>query len=399
MKPAMAAPRLLTLVLLTGLSTLSLNMFLPSLPSIAGSLGSDYATVSLAVAGYLATTAIVQLVAGPLSDRYGRRPVLLVALCIFIFAAAMCALAETIWMFLAFRMLQGAIISGYALSLAIVRDTTGERQAASLIGYISMAMALAPMLGPILGGLIDAAFGWRANFWFYAIAGAALLFLCLVDLGETRVASKDAAATGIGRASDLLSEGRFWGYAVCSAFSTGAFYVFLTGAPLVARVNFGTPPEELGVYLGSITAGFMAGGYLSGRMATSFRPTTMMLAGRVAACLGLAAGLALTGFGILSPFTFFGSTILVGLGNGLTMPSSNAGALSVRPDLAGTAAGVNGALIVALGALLTSAAGAVMEMSPTPQALLATMLALSLAGALITLRLMSLELPEDRSAS
>ena len=398
MKPAKDPPRLLTLVLLTGLSTLSLNMFLPSLPSIAGSFGSDYATVSLAVAGYLATTAIVQLVAGPLSDRYGRRPVLLFALCAFAFASAMCALADTIWMFLAFRMLQGAIISGYALSLAIVRDTTGERQAASLIGYISMAMALAPMLGPILGGLIDAALGWRANFWFYALAGSVLLALCLVDLGETRAATKDVSATGMSGARDLLCEGRFWGYAVCSALSTGAFYAFLTGAPLVARVNFGTPPEELGIFLGSITAGFMAGSYISGRMASSYRPTTMMLAGRIAACLGLAAGLALTSLGILSPLTFFGSTILVGLGNGLTMPSSSAGALSVRPDLAGTAAGANGALIVAVGALLTSATGAIMEMSPTPQALLATMLALSVAGALTTLRLISLERLKDRGA-
>ena len=142
-------PHLSTLVLLTAFSTLSLNMFLPSLANIARDLETDYATVSLAVSGYLAVTAVIQLIAGPLSDRVGRRPVLLGALAIFTGASVICAMAENIWVFLAFRMIQGGMIAGYALSLAIVRDTTDERRAAGLIGYISMAMAIAPMLGPV----------------------------------------------------------------------------------------------------------------------------------------------------------------------------------------------------------------------------------------------------------
>ena len=181
-------PHLATLVLLTAFSTLSLNMFLPSLANIAVDLDADYATVSIAVAGYLAVTAIIQLVVGPLSDRIGRRPVLLVALTSFSIASISCSLAQDVWTFLIFRMLQGGIISGYALSLAIVRDTTSERKAAGLIGYISMTMAIAPMLGPMLGGILDTAFGWRANFYFYAVAGLLLLVICWIDLGETKPA-------------------------------------------------------------------------------------------------------------------------------------------------------------------------------------------------------------------
>lgn len=115
-------------MLLTGLSVLALNMFLPSLPNIVDSLDADYALVSLSIAGYLAMTAGLQLFIGPLSDRFGRRPVLLASIALFIVASAGCALATNIWVFLAFRVLQGAIISGYTLSLAVIRDIAAPQK-------------------------------------------------------------------------------------------------------------------------------------------------------------------------------------------------------------------------------------------------------------------------------
>ncbi len=385
MSHVQSPPRLITLILLTGLAVLSLNMFLPSLPSIAEALDTDYATVSLAVAGYLAVTAVMHLIVGPLSDRIGRRPVLLTALAVFAGASIGCALATDVWTFLAFRMLQAGVIAGSALSLAIVRDTTPERKAAGLIGYISMAMAVAPMLGPMLGGVLDTGFGWRANFYVYGAAGLVLFGLCWVDLGETRP-TRDAVSPSQSRgAADLLRAPLFWAYALCSAFSTGAFYIFLTGAPLVAQVTFGVSTAELGIYIGTITVGFLLGGFLSGRFAPRFPPITMMLTGRMVACLGLTIGLLCLWLGYLSPVLFFGSTAFVGLGNGLTMPSSNTGAMSVRPDLAGTAAGVNGALIVAGGAVLTSVTGALLPPDDPAQALLLLMLAASAAGLIAVL--------------
>jgi len=353
-------PHLVTLILLPAFSVLSLNMFLPSLANIAVDLDADYATVSLAVAGYLAVTAIVQLVVGPLSDRIGRRPVLLVALTSFSIASVACSLAQDVWTFLIFRMLQGGVISGYALSLAIVRDTTSEREAAGLIGYISMTMAIAPMLGPMLGGVLDTAFGWRANFYFYAISGLFLLLICWIDLGETK--STQTTQTGASSESvrTLVGEPLFWAYSHCTAFSTGAFYIFLTGAPLVATLEFGVTTAQLGFYIGTITAGFMLGSFLSGRFASRYLPTTMMLAGRITACAGLTVGLTAMMAGYMTPTIFFGSTIFVGLGNGLTMPSSNASAMSVRPNLAGSAAGLNGAMIIAGGAVLTTFTGLIL---------------------------------------
>lgn len=373
-------PHLATLILLPAFSVLSLNMFLPSLANIAADLDADYGIVSLAVAGYLAVTAIVQLVVGPLSDRIGRRPVLLAALTSFAIASAACSLAQDIWTFLIFRMMQGGIISGYALSLAIVRDTTSERKAAGLIGYISMTMAIAPMLGPMLGGVLDTAFGWRANFYFYAVFGLLLLIVCWVDLGETKLAGSKRAVEAPENMRTLVREPLFWAYSLCTTFSTGAFYIFLTGAPLVAASEFGVTTAQLGFYIGTITAGFMLGSFLSGRFAPQYEPSTMMLAGRLTACVGLTVGLATMLAGYMNPTIFFGSTVFVGLGNGLTMPSSNTSAMSVRPNLAGSAAGLNGALVVAGGAILTTLTGLILPAEGAGVVLHVLMLVASGAG-------------------
>jgi Bcr/CflA subfamily drug resistance transporter len=381
MRKASSPPALATLILMTATSTVTLNMIVPSLANIALDLDADYALVSLALGGYLAVTAAVQLGVGPLADRIGRRPVLLAALVIFTLASLGCAAAQTVWMLLAFRMLQAAVVSGYVLSLAIVRDITEGAEAARLLGRIGMAMALAPMLGPMLGSVLDAAFGWRMVFLVYAAAGAGLFCLAWSDLGETLRPSADEGHDGK-RLTALLREPVFWCYALCTAFSTGAFYIFLAGAPLVATVIFGIGTAELGVFVGSITAGFMTGSWLASRLVDRHPPATVMLTGRILACLGLLLGLAVIAMGHLTPALFFGCTIFVGLGNGMTTPNSNAGAMSVQPRLAGSAAGITGALTVSGGALITTLTGLALSGKPSPMLLLGLMLLASFIGLL-----------------
>ena len=373
-------PRLATLILLPAFAVLSLNMFLPSLANISEDLDADYATVSLAVAGYLAVSAIVHFVVGPLSDRIGRRRLILVALASFFIASVMCSVADNIWVFLIFRMLQGGIATGSTLSLAIVRDTTGERESVSRIGYISMTMAIAPMLGPMLGGILDATFGWRANFYFYAIGGAVLWIICWIDLGETKPARSRNPSVAPEGMRTLVQEPLFWAYALCTAFSTGAFFIFLAGAPFVAASEFAMRTAELGFCIGTITAGFMVGSFLSGRLARKAEPSALMLAGRMTACIGLSLGLIAMLSGYMHPIIFFGSTIFVGIGNGLTMPSSNASAMSVRPTLAGSAAGLSAALVVACGAALTTLTGVLLPDRGAGITLHLLMLAASGAG-------------------
>ena len=148
-------PHIATLVVIAGLSALNMNPILPSLPGIATYYQADYALVQLAVSGYLGVTGLLQLIIGPLSDRYGRRPVMIASLMIFLVATALAPFAPTIETFLAIRMLQAGVVSGMVLSRAIVRDIVGTDQAASMIGYVTMGMTLAPMIGPALGGIME----------------------------------------------------------------------------------------------------------------------------------------------------------------------------------------------------------------------------------------------------
>ncbi len=379
----MAGPRtpplLITLILLSGLSPLSLNMFMPSLANMAVDLGTDYGTISLVVSGSLAVTALIQLIVGPLSDRIGRRPVLLVAMFIFGCASVGCWMAKGVTTFLIARILQGGVTAGYTLSMAIVRDTKGEAEAVSLIGYIGMSMAIAPILGPMLGGVMDATFGWRIIFAFYALTGFGLFALCWFDLGETR-AKRDTTPSLIEDGKALLSERQFWAFALCGAFSVGAFYIFLAGAPLVAARVFGISTAALGVYVGSITVGFMTGGFVAGRFGARLGPIRLMLVGRLVACTGLTVGLMMLGAGATSPLLYFASTVCVGIGNGITMPGSNTGAMSVRSDLAGSAAGLSGAMIIAGGAVLTALTGQVITAENGAWMLVTLMLLSSAAG-------------------
>ena len=396
---ANSPPRMVTLILFSALSVVSLNMFVASLSNIAEAFQADYALVNLSIAGYAAMSAILQLVMGPLSDRFGRRPVTLAALLIFALASLGCALATSISVFLVFRMLQAAIICGWVVSNAAIRDMVPARQAASLLGYLAMAWAVAPMLGPMFGGALDELFGWRANFWALFAMGLVVLGLCWADLGETNKTPTPTIAKQFQAYPTLFRSRRFWGYALCMAFSTGAFYAFLGGAPLVAMTLLGMSPATLGFYMGTITAGFMLGSFLAGRYGKRYPLTTVMIAGRVIACVGLAAGLLLVTAGLVNEVTLFGATMCVGLGNGLTMPSSSAGAMSVRPDLAGSASGLAGALTVGGGALLSSITGAVVTQDNGAFGLLGMMLFSSLMALAAALYVRRIDQLEERAQS
>ena len=380
-------PHLATLVMMTGLAVMSLNMFVPSLFNIATSFSASYALAAVSIAGYLGITALFQLVLGPVSDRYGRRPVVLTGLIIFVLASIGCAMATDITTFLIFRMLQATIAAATAMAPAIVRDTVPESEAASRIGYLAMAMAVSPLLGPVLGGVLDDTFGWQSNFVFMAGAGLLVLVLCWFDLGETNTTRSSTFIAQFKTYPELLGSGRFWAYAFCTAFSVGAFYIFISGAPVVAQTVLNLSTKTLGILIGSITAGYMVGSFLSGRYSTRAGLARMIFTGRLITCIGLFVGLVAVLSGYVSVFTVFGATLFVGLGNGLSIPSSNVGSLSVRPKLAGSAAGLSAALTVAVGAVLTSMAGIFVQGSSAASILLGIMLlsaVLALVAALLT---------------
>lgn len=380
-------PHLATLTLLNAVSMLSLNMILPSLPSMAADLRAPGTVVTLAVSGYMLVSAVIQIVMGPLSDRLGRRPVMLGAFAIYTAASLGCVLAEDVTLFLVFRFVQAVVVAGTVLSSAVIRDMFERREAASKLGSIAAMMGLAPMLGPMVGGFLDTAVGWRTIFALYTGLGAVALLAVFFDLGETR--RRSTAPLRMADYATLLRSVHYWGYVLCAAFSVGTFYVFIAGSPFVSARVFGLSPAMVGLGVGSITGGFIIGAALTSRLAMRMGPGRLILAGRLAALAGLGIGLALFAAGAVHPFFLFGSTISVGFGNGLTIANANAGAISVRPNLAGTAAGLAGALSIGIGAGLTWGTALFLELHTVPIVLLTLMIAcvvISLGAAIVALR-------------
>ena len=211
---------------------------------------------------------------------------------------------------------------------------------------------------------------WGPGFWR----------LLWVDLGETNTNPSPTFLTQMLEYPGLFRARRFWGYALCAAFSIGGFFAFIAGAPLVSAAWFDLSPAALGVGIGIITAGFMVGNFVTGRIAAYTRLSSMILAGRVFATAGPCLGVTLFALGQGSVWVFFGAAILVGFGNGLTNANAMAGVMSVRPHLAGSASGLSGAMTVGLGAVVTSATGALVSDGNAPFMVLTIMGVCGFAG-------------------
>jgi MFS transporter, DHA1 family, multidrug resistance protein len=366
-------PHIISLTLIAGLAALNMSVFLPSLAHMAEEFGTDYSVMQLAVSGYLAATAVLQVFVGPLSDRMGRRPVLLGALAIFLVATLVALIAPNVWVFLAARLLQAAVATALVLSRAIVRDMVPAAEAASMIGYVTMGMALIPMIGPMIGGALDVWLGWRATFGLLLIAGAGALWLTWADLGETLQSGGLSFRDQLRGYPALLTARRFWGYAACAAFGSGAFFALLGGASFLADEVFGLSPFWTGMALGAPAIGYAVGNYLSGRFAVQAGINRMALIGTLVAAGALSLSLLLTLLGYSHPMVFFGFCTFLGLGNGIMLPSATAGLLSVRPELAGTASGLGGALMIGGGAALSAIAGTQLDAAAGPWPLQAIM--------------------------
>jgi DHA1 family bicyclomycin/chloramphenicol resistance-like MFS transporter len=381
-------PHIATLILIAGLAALSLNIFLPSLPQMADHFGVPYAAMQLSVSLYLAATAVLQIFVGPISDRFGRRPVMLVATALFTLATLGAMLAPGYGMFMACRMVQATIATGFVLSRAVVRDMVEQDQAASMIGYVTMGMSVVPMVGPVVGGVLDEAFGWQASFALLALGGIGLMALVWADQGETNRRAAGGFAAQVKQYPALLRSQRFWGYCLAAAFASGSFFAYLGGAPFVGTEVFGLDPATLGFYFGAPAVGYMAGNFLSGRYAVRVGVNRMVVAGALVTTLGLAVLALLDLAGIMSPLVFFGLVMTVGLGNGILLPSANAGMLSVRPQLAGSAAGLGGAFTIGGGAAFAALAGVVLSKESGPLPLTLLMLASSAMSILCILWVM-----------
>ncbi|MFP7673394.1 multidrug effflux MFS transporter [Marivita sp. S0852] len=378
-------PHIVTLILLAGLSALVMNIFLPSLPNMAAHFQTDYSIMQLSVAVYLGVNAVLQLVIGPISDKMGRRPVILWGIAGFCAATLGCIYAPSIGWFLFFRMTQAVIVTAMVLSRAVVRDCVPQDQAASMIGYVTMGMAVVPMIGPAFGGVLDQAFGWQSNFWLLFILGVGLYWLTWSDLGETAATSGLTLGAQFKQYPELLTSPRFWGYALASGLASGAFFAYLGGAPFVGTEVFGMSPATLGFFFGAPAIGYFAGNFVSGRYSARIGVNRMVYIGSLINGTGISLSILVFWLGLGTQWTFFGFMTFVGLGNGMIIPNATAGMLSVRPHLAGTASGLGGAIMLGGGAALSALAGVLLVPGSGPWPLLWIMLATAL-GAIIAIR-------------
>ncbi|NBO21308.1 MAG: Bcr/CflA family efflux MFS transporter [Rhodobacteraceae bacterium] len=375
-------PHIATLTLLAGLSALTLNIFLPSLPRMAEWFGVPYATMQLSVSLYLALSAVLQIIVGPISDRIGRRPVLIWSLAVFLLATVGTLVAPTAETFLICRMAQAVIASGMVLSRAVVRDMVPGAQAASMIGYVTMGMSMVPMVGPLIGGALDELFDWQANFAVLLVLGLSVTALVWADLGETATRRRLPLSVLHAQYWELLGSRRFWAYVGGAAFAAGAYYVFLGGAAYVGTQIYGLGSFALGVYFAALAVGYAVGNFIAGRYSVRYGMDPMAQAGAWVTVAGMAV-LALCGvLGLHAAPLFFGMSVVVGMGNGMTLPNANAGMMSVRADLAGSASGLGGALMLGGGAALSSLAAWMMEGATRDMALVWLMLGCAVLSAL-----------------
>jgi DHA1 family bicyclomycin/chloramphenicol resistance-like MFS transporter len=361
------------LVVCAGLGALSLNIILPSLPAMAGHFGTDYAVMQFAVSGYIAGTALLQLVLGPLSDIFGRRRVMIGSILILLIGTLICLFAQTITVFMIGRLLQTTVVAGFVLPRAIIRDTVPMESAASMIAYVTMGMSLIPMVAPTVGGTLNDLFGWESNFILMLGLGLLTLLLVSADLGETNMTPAESFTAQFRSWPDLLRSRRFWGYTLTSTFSSGVFFAFLGGAPFIGTAIYHLTPTMLGMQFFLIAAGYMVGNFISGRYTRRFGTMTMMFSGSVVSLVGIGIAAALQQGDVASATAFFAPLALTGVGNGLTLPSSNAGVVSVRPRLAGSASGLGGAITVGGGAAMSTLAAAVLKQSDGTMPLLVVM--------------------------
>jgi DHA1 family bicyclomycin/chloramphenicol resistance-like MFS transporter len=346
-------PGLPILIALATIGPMALNIFMPSMPRIAEEMGVPYATIQYALTLYLFSIAVSQLFIGPISDRFGRRPVMLGGLVLFLVATAICAAATNVETLIAGRMLQAAGgATGLVLGRAVVRDLYGRDKSASMIGYVTTAMMVMPLIVPSIGGLLDQYFGWRASFVFGFLFGTGVLVFAWFAMHETKHDRTDSLSLfGTFRGIGVVSgHAAFWGYALFAAALSGMFFSFLAGAPYIIIELLGHQPVEYGLMIMVPATGYMAGNFISGRYSERVGADRMMALGAMTTVIGSIAIVGFAAAGMFNAWGIFIPMIFISVANGLSLPNALASAISVRPELAGAGSGLSGFLQMGVGA-------------------------------------------------
>lgn len=332
-----------TLVSVTLIGPLAVHAFLPVMPAIKEVFHVSDALAGMGFTLGLLVMAFATLVYGSLSDRYGRRPVLLGGLTLFVIGGVLSSFAESFAGFIAGRMLQ-ALGAGCSITLAraVARDAYGAEVLVKVIAYLTMAYTLGPMLSPYITGLIVDSAGWRAAFWFMAAAGSAILALSWLILVETHPsdARQPRGGSYLRDYVKLFSHIRFAAYVLQSGFSSGCFYTMAAASAFLMTGYLGRSASEFGTYFALFPLGFFLGNLVSSRLSGRVSIETMVIAGGAMNFLAITAQSAVILAGHVSPLILFIPGALITFGQGLALPNATSGAMRVIPSLSGTASGI-----------------------------------------------------------
>lgn len=373
--PRIPLPFMIALVANTAIGPAATQLFVPSVPAIAVEFGVPIGVAQISFSAAMVALAISTLFYGPLSDRYGRLPMLYAGLVFFLIGTTIALFSTDVTMLIVGRIIQavgGA--AGMVITRAIVRDIYGPEGAARVIGTLIVATIGAPMLSIVLGGLITDLLGWRWIFGLSLILGVLVAILAWATMrgaekARGTVSNVREMLVGYGR---LLRSPVYLGFILQGGFGAGSFFSFMAVGPFLMVEVLERPATEFGAYFAIVTLVFMSGNFFGGRLSSRVGLERMVVIGGIAATICAAVGLGVfsaVGLGVL---VMFGTSFFISFGNGLAMPNSLAGSLNVIPELAGTASGAAAFVQTIFGAIFAQVVASIID--PSGTALFATML-------------------------
>jgi DHA1 family bicyclomycin/chloramphenicol resistance-like MFS transporter len=379
----------LLLGLLVALAPLSTDLYLPSMPSMTRALGASAREVQFTLSGYMLAWAVAQLFAGPLSDRFGRRPSLLAALAMFTLASVACALAPGIDALIAARVVQGvAGATAVVVPRAAVRDLHAGDRAAQMLATMMIVLAMAPVVAPSIGGLLQHAFGWRSNFAFLAVYGAVALVLVWRFLPETRETADRGALNPrrmVGNWARILRSPHFRGYLAVAALNQAGLFAFLAGSSFVLIEVMGTGEQLFGLLFGAVMIGNVSGATTASRLVRRLGLDRMIRIGTAVALSAAVAMASMAWLDVRHPLAIVAPMFAYMFVFMWTMPQATAGALTPFPDVAGSATSLLSFVQMVFAAAAALVVGIAFDGTPRP---MATAIVLASAGAFLAFRML-----------
>ena len=355
------------LAMLTALGPLSTDLYLPSLPTITKALSTDAASVQLTLSAYLFGFAAGQIFYGPISDRYGRKPAILTGLAIYCLASALCAIATSIDTLIIARVLQALGAAGpIVLGRAIVRDLYDGPRAGRELAKMSMIMGLVPAIAPIIGGVLEPAFGWRSNFWvvlfFGSVLAASVMLLLPETLRERR--PEPISVMNIMRGFGVLLDHKGYRiYILLGGLTYAGLFCFISGSSFVLQNRYGLTPLTFGLSFAFSVVGFISGTIAAQRLVGSRGLDGTIAIGVICLALGGGMMLLLGLIGIGSSLEITIPMALYAAGVGLVLPQVNASAMMPFPDRAGAASSLQGLVQMSIAAVVGTTLGALLHHS------------------------------------